>query len=96
MNAEIMHNVNKAMEFTGSLNVPGAYLVESFPALRYLPSFLAPWKKQVEVRSKLDAEFFGNLALEVKQREEKGLAVPHCFVKALITVNFSMEDDDLL
>jgi hypothetical protein len=86
MNAKVMHGVNDAMEFVGSLNVPGAYLVETFPLLKHLPSLLAPWKRQVEMRSKLDAEFFGNLAMEVKSREEAGHDVPDCFVKSLIKV----------
>ena len=86
MEAKVMHEVNEAMEFVGSLNVPGAYLAETFPFLRYLPTFLAPWKKTVAQRSKQDADFFGNLALEVKEREELGKPVPECFVKSLIDV----------
>jgi hypothetical protein len=76
--------VNEAMEFAGSLNVPGAYLVETFPILKYVPTFLAPWKQVVQKRSKQDAEFFGNLALEVKERDEAGKTVPDCFVKSLV------------
>jgi hypothetical protein len=87
MDTKVMHGVNDAMEFVGSLNVPGAYLVETFPFLKYIPTFLAPWKKTVEKRGKEDAEFFGNLALEVKEREEKGTSVPDCFVKTLVDVS---------
>lgn len=81
-----MREVNEAMEFVGSLNLPGAYLAETFPFLRHLPTFLAPWKKTVAQRSKQDAAFFGNLALEVKEREELDKPVPECFVKSLIDV----------
>lgn len=84
MNTKIMLEVNEAMEFAGSLNVPGAYLVETFPILKYVPTFLAPWKQLVQRRSKQDAEFFGNLALEVKERDEAGKTVPDCFVKSLV------------
>jgi hypothetical protein len=86
MDAKVMHGVNDAMEFVGSLNVPGAYLAETFPFLKYVPTFLAPWKKTVQRKSKEDAEFFGNLALEVKEREDLGKPVPDCFVKSLIDV----------
>jgi hypothetical protein len=87
MDAKVMHGVNDAMEFVGSLNVPGAYLAETFPFLKYIPTFLAPWKRTVQRKSKEDAEFFGNLALEVKQREDMGKPVPDCFVKSLIEVH---------
>jgi hypothetical protein len=37
MDAKVMHGVNDAMEFIGSLNVPGAYLAETLPILKYVP-----------------------------------------------------------
>jgi hypothetical protein len=87
MEAKVMHEVNEAMEFVGSLNVPGAYLAETFPFLRHLPTWLAPWKKVVAQRSKQDADLFGNLALEVKECQQMGKPVPDCFVKSLIDVS---------
>src|SRR5271170_5074634 len=86
MESKVMHDVNDAMEYTGSLNVPGAFLAETFPFLKYVPTALAKWKQTVQTRGKQDAEFFGNLALEVKQREQSGKQVPDCFVKSLIEV----------
>lgn len=35
------------MQFMASLDVPGAYLAESFPILKHMPKFLAPWKKVI-------------------------------------------------
>ena len=86
MDSKVMHDVNDAMEYTGSLNVPGAFLAETFPFLKYVPTALAKWKQTVQTRAKEDAEFFGNLALEVKEREQSGKQVPDCFVKSLIEV----------
>jgi len=93
MQEKVMHDVNDAMEFVGSLNVPGAYLVETFPVLKHLPTWLAPWKQHVMKRSKQDADFFGNLALEVKEREKNGTPVPDCFVKSLIDVYPNSQSD---
>lgn len=87
MESKVMRDVNEAMEYTGSLNVPGAFLAETFPFLKYVPTVLAKWKQTVQKRSKEDAEFFGNLALEVKEREESGKQVPDCFVKSLVEVH---------
>jgi cytochrome P450 len=44
------------MQFMASLNVPGAYLAESFPLLRHIPSFLAPWKRNILERARLEAD----------------------------------------
>jgi len=90
MESKVIHDVNDAMQYTGSLNVPGAFLAETFPFLKYVPPALAKWKQTVQTRGKEDAEFFGNLALEVKKREESGKQVPDCFVKSLIEVYLGM------
>src|SRR2546421_778234 len=68
MDAKVLHNVDSAMEFIGSLNVPGAYLAETLPFLARLPTFLAPWKGVVKKRGIEDANLFGNLGMEVKER----------------------------
>ncbi len=38
----------KYMQYMASLNVPGAFLAESIPILKYMPNFLAPWKADVQ------------------------------------------------
>lgn len=37
---------------------PGAFLVEVFPAMRYLPEWLAPWKKWVNDGHRKDTAVF--------------------------------------
>ena len=49
------------MQYASSLNAPGAYLVESFPMLKYLPDWIAPWKAEIKRRGCLEAE--ANMAL---------------------------------
>jgi hypothetical protein len=67
------------MQFMASLNVPGAYLAESFPLLRYIPSFLAPWKRNIFEKARLEAD--ANMALvegvkrDLRAGQEKGIAV---------------------
>ena len=86
MDAKVLKNVDSAMEFIGSLNVPGAYLAETLPFLARLPEFLAPWKGLVKKRGIEDANLFGNLGMEVKERGDAGNPVPDCFVKSVIDV----------
>jgi len=86
MDAKVLKNVDSAMEFIGSLNVPGAYLAETLPFLARLPEILAPWKGLVKKRGIEDANLFGNLGMEVKERGDAGNPVPDCFVKSVIDV----------
>jgi hypothetical protein len=86
MDAQVLKNVDSAMEFIGSLNVPGAYLAETLPFLARLPTFLAPWKGLVLKRGIEDANLFGNLGMEVKERSDAGKSVPDCFVKSVVDV----------
>ena len=64
------------MHFSASLNVPGAYLVESFPVLKHIPEFLAPWKAEIKRMGREEAN--ANMALvdvvreDIKRAEEKG------------------------
>ncbi|KAL4778358.1 cytochrome P450 [Aspergillus varians] len=51
---------------TGQL---GAYMVDSFPSLNYLPGFLAPWKKEGEELYELERELHvGNLEKGLRNR----------------------------
>jgi hypothetical protein len=40
------------MQYAASLTAIGAYLVELFPVLKHLPNFLAPWKAEIQRRSR--------------------------------------------
>ena len=47
---------------------PGNYLVETFPWMKYLPSSIAPWKKEAEEGFKDYSNFFESMYNEVKDR----------------------------
>ncbi|EXJ79518.1 hypothetical protein A1O3_07797 [Capronia epimyces CBS 606.96] len=55
------------MVYVASLNVPGAFLVESLPFLKYLPNAIAPWKAEVQRRGHEEAAFNMALVEDVQQ-----------------------------
>lgn len=82
----------KSMHFQAQLLVLGKYMVDSIPALMYLPSFLAPWKK--EIAEKGLEEGASNRALldvvkadmqrAVDSGDEKATTVPDSLSKLLL------------
>ena len=61
LNARVIRDRLGFMQYAASLNVPGKYLVESFPILKHLPRFLAPWKGEMQDMGRREAA--ANLAL---------------------------------
>ena len=74
------------MQYAASLNVPGAYLVESIPALKYLPNWLAPWKAEIQKEGRHEASVNMQLIRDVQQdiSNAKGEAVPDSLTKQLL------------
>ncbi|KAK4574967.1 hypothetical protein LTR86_000817 [Recurvomyces mirabilis] len=48
LKAQVIADRFRFMHFQASLNIPGKYLAETFPILSLLPTFLAPWKREVQ------------------------------------------------
>jgi hypothetical protein len=63
--------------------VPGRYIVDSFPILNYLPSFLAPWKVEGDAVYRRQAELFGRHLADVKRDMAEGKDA-RCFVQTLL------------
>jgi cytochrome P450 len=61
LNAGVIRQRFKFMHVAASLNVPGKYLVESFPILKHVPDVLAPWKAKIKARGREEAA--ANMAL---------------------------------
>ncbi|KAK4703963.1 hypothetical protein P7C70_g2246, partial [Phenoliferia sp. Uapishka_3] len=57
-----------------SLNIPGKYLVESVPALLWLPHFLSPWRKIAMEQRKRDVAYYTRLVKEVQEKMADGTA----------------------
>lgn len=65
---EIMDGKKVQAEFARTGQV-GAYIVDSFPSLNYLPWFLAPWKREAEGLYELERSLHvGNLEQGLKNR----------------------------
>ncbi len=61
LDAKIIHDRFEFMHYSASLNIPGKYLVETLPALKYIPDALAPWKREIKEHGKKEAS--ANMAL---------------------------------
>ena len=51
---------------------PGAYLVDTFPALMWIPDWLAPWKSELKRLHKEELTLFRELLYDVKMEMESG------------------------
>jgi len=78
------------------LNVPGRYAVESFPVLKHMPTWLAPWKRDILDHGRLEAE--DNMALVDEVRRDilgaksKGEEVPGSLTRELLKMR---EEEDI-
>ena len=70
---QIAHNVERVATL-------GAYLVDTFPSLLWLPKWLAPFKREGEALHQEELSVFKGLLLEVKEQMQQGCA-PTCFAK---------------
>ncbi|KAH7310761.1 cytochrome P450 [Stachybotrys elegans] len=84
----------EAMERLTSVNIPGKFVVERYPALKYVPSFLAPWKAQVLQQRAKDISLYTELMSEVKEKVKRGVA-PECFAKHLLEEQDNLGMTDL-
>ncbi|KAJ7222947.1 cytochrome P450 [Mycena rebaudengoi] len=81
-------------DFLTSINIPGKYLVESLPALLYLPNFLTPWRTAALKQRVRDIEYLTRLVEEVKAKVETGRAQPS-FCRQLLEDREKNEMNDL-
>lgn len=64
-------------------SIPGKYLVESIPALLWLPNFLTPWRKAALKQRARDIRYYTQCVDEVKAKIAAGTA-PFSFCKQLL------------
>jgi cytochrome P450 len=88
LNAEVIHQRFKFMQYASSLNVPGKYQVESFPILKHVPDVLAPWKAEIKAHGREEAA--ANMALvegvrsDMARAKTRGDDVPDSLCKLLL------------
>ena len=74
---------------------PGAYLVDTFPVLMYLPEWLAPFKREARKLHNNEIGLFRDLLYGVKEKMEQRKA-PDCFAKTFWErqAEFALSDDE--
>lgn len=88
LNAEVINQRFKFMHVAASLNVPGKYMVESFPILKHVPDFLAPWKAEIKAHGREEAA--ANMALvdvvknDIIRAKSQGVEIPDSLCKLLL------------
>lgn len=85
---QIVHTVERVAS-------PGAYLVDTIPALMYLPEWLAPFKREGKRLHDFEITFFRQLMDEVRQKMKDGTAT-RCFARTWIEKkdDFGLQDDE--
>ena len=87
MNSSIIRQRLEYMQYSASLNIPGKFLVESFPWLKYIPNFLAPWKAEIQRRGRGEAAMNLDLLRRVKddiRNASSPNTVPNSLTKLLL------------
>ncbi|KAJ7471423.1 cytochrome P450 [Mycena galericulata] len=93
-NDEVVCLNRQTQDFLTSINIPGKYLVESVPALLYLPHFLTPWRTEALKQRERDIEYLTRLVKEVKTKMENGRA-QRSFCRQLIEDRAKNDMSDL-
>ncbi|PSR85636.1 hypothetical protein PHLCEN_2v5365 [Hermanssonia centrifuga] len=73
---EMMHRVVQAC-------LPGAFLVEIFPSMLYLPDWMATWKRKGKDFFRKDTAMFEELLDDVRNKMNSGSSTP-CFAATLL------------
>ena len=89
LQSPIVRQRMKIMHWSAALNVPGRYLVESFPILKRIPDVLAPWKRQIKAWGSEEAQANARLLDYVREDIENAKLpgappVPNSLAKQLL------------
>lgn len=104
LNARVIGQRFEFMHYSASLNVPGKYLVETIPALKHVPDFLAPWKSDIKKHGRKEAAANMDLVDVVRgdiaraEKESSKEKLPDSLCKILLemreTENIPLSDRD--
>lgn len=88
LNANVIHQRFKFMHYSSGLNVPGKYLVESFPILKHVPDALAPWKAEIKKHGMEEAASNMHLVdlvkADIARANTQGDEIPDSLTKLLL------------
>lgn len=77
--------------YFGQLAVPGKYLAETFPFLNRIPSFLAPWKREVERRGDEESALNMQLVEQVRSDLKSGKKVGESLTRTMLEMGDKAE-----
>ncbi|KFZ24257.1 hypothetical protein V502_01249 [Pseudogymnoascus sp. VKM F-4520 (FW-2644)] len=83
-------DVNHNLERIAS---PGAYLVDTFPVLKYLPTFMAPFKREAKRLHIIELGLFNELLNDVRIKVSEGRGQP-CFAQTFLTEQTKLQLSD--
>lgn len=94
-NESYARDILKVVHHVERVASPGAYLVDTFPILLYLPAWLAPFKREAARLHEFEIALFRNLLFEVREKMRVGKA-PTCFAKTFLErqLEFNLSDDE--
>ena len=88
MDSAVIRQRMDIMHYNATLNVPGKFLAESFPVLKHMPDFLAPWKREIKRKGAIEAGANMRLANfvrhEMEESERTGKPLPNSLCKQLL------------
>ncbi|KAF2179947.1 cytochrome P450 [Zopfia rhizophila CBS 207.26] len=82
-NEELVGRILKIVHAVERVASPGAYLVDSFPSLMYLPRFVAPFKRELTQLHEQELMLFRGLMEDVREELRNGKA-PECWERTFI------------
>lgn len=89
MQSPIVRQRMKIMHRNAALNVPGRYLVESFPVLKHIPDMFAPWKREIKSwgreEEQANAQLLDYVREDIENAKKPGASpVPNSLAKQLL------------
>lgn len=89
MQSPIVRQRMKIMHWNAALNVPGRYLVESFPVLKHVPDMFAPWKREIKSwgreEEQANAQLLDYVREDIENAKKPGAApLPNSLAKQLL------------
>jgi cytochrome P450 len=73
---EVVGYNRDAQEYLTSVNIPGKYLVETIPALLWLPNWITPWRQEAMAQRQRDIAYLTGMVDEVRGKISHGRAAP--------------------
>ncbi|OBT80705.1 hypothetical protein VF21_00338 [Pseudogymnoascus sp. 05NY08] len=82
---EYVQNIMQVNDTLEHIAKPGAFLADSLPILRYLPSILAPFKRIGKQAHKFEYNLFMQLINEIREKLNLHDSVTDCFAKEIVS-----------